>query len=142
MSADDKPDSVLFMGATPEQISTLADHLVWFENPGWLHRKSDAVLIADLAVYYVSGSVLTAPGQQRRAYDYAHGLRRELTRRKLLPVPDLRIPRCEVCKHGTEKLFATAADTHGIVNSSGETVFPNVCVRCWSRLHRDSEESE
>jgi hypothetical protein len=138
-----KPDSVLFMGATVEQINTLVDHLSWYTSPGWLRRAPDARLITDLVVYHVSGATLDrSSGKSGKAYDYAHELRRELARRKLMPVPDMRIPRCEVCKHGTEKLFATSAATHDIVNGEEKAIFPNLCARCWSSLHRDSNESE
>jgi hypothetical protein len=129
-----KPDSVTFMGATPEQVATLADHVGRYGQIGWLRRRGDALLIADLAVYQVAGSTLTGPGQQRKAYDYAHALRRELAERKLLPVPDMRIPRCGVCKHGTERLFRAGPETHRITTGAG------LCVRCWSDLHNDNEE--
>lgn len=140
----EKPDSTLFLGATPEQISTLADHLDRAQGIGWLGRRADTLLIADLAVYQVAGSTLSKPGQQRLAYNYGHELRRELARRKLFPIPSLNIPRCQICKHGTEKLFATTEATHDIVNSNDEDerIFPDLCVRCWSSLHKDSEESE
>jgi hypothetical protein len=140
----DKPDTALFMGATPEQVSTLVSHLSWYTSPGWIRRAPDAKLIADLVVYHVAGGTLGSPGQQRKAYDYAHELRRELSRRKLMPVPDMRIPRCEVCHHGTERLFATSEATHNIVSSNDEEkrIFPNLCVRCWDRLHTDSNETE
>lgn len=138
-----KPDSVLFMGASAEQIATLANHLQWYASPGWMRRKDDALLVADLVTYQVAGSTLQTPGQQRKAYDYAHELRRELSRRKLMPVADLRIPRCSVCKHGTEKLFATTEATHNIVDDDDEKkIFPPLCVRCWSRLHVDSDEED
>lgn len=139
-----KPDSTTFMGATPEQIAALADHMDRARGIGWLRRRGDTVLITDLMVYEVSGSTLTKPGQQNLAYEYAHELRRELARRKLFPVPSMRIPRCEVCSHGTERLFPTTEATHNIVSTHDESerIFPKVCVRCWSRLHVDTEDGE
>ena len=140
-----KPDSVLFMGPSADQTEVLATHMrLSGHQPWWTRKQPDGTLVTDLSVYYAAGSTLRDPGQQRKAYDYAHELRRELARRKLLPVPDLKIPRCEVCHHGTEKLFATTEATHTIVDSRDETkmIFPNLCVQCWSRLHNDSPESE
>lgn len=136
------PDTTTFMGATPEQVTTLVEHTLRYTSPGWMRRQDDALLVADLSVYQVAGSTLTGPGQQLRAHNYAHALRRELSRRRLLPVPDLGIPRCGVCRHGTEKLFRTSLDTHDIVGSNGDRCTSDLCVRCWSRLHVDNEESE
>lgn len=137
-----KPDTTTFMGATPEQVAALADHMRRAIGIGWIRRAPAVKLVTDLMVYEVAGSTLTLPGQQRLAYEYAHELRRELSRRKLLPVLSLRIPRCEVCKHGTERLFPTTPATHNIVGSNGEPVDARVCVRCWSRLHVDSDKEE
>lgn len=137
-----KPDSTTFMGATPEQIAALADHMDRAKGIGWLRRRGDTILVTDLSVYEVSGSTLNKPGQQHLAYEYAHELRRELARRKLLPVPSMRIPRCEVCRHRTERLFPTTPATHNIVGSNEEPTNANVCVRCWNRLHVDSEDGE
>lgn len=145
---ESKPDTTLFLGATPEQVSTLVSHLTSYGSPGWIRRAPDAKLIADMMVYGVANlrglpSGRTGVPAENLAYDYAHELRRELSRRKLPPVPDLRIPRCEICKHGTERLFPTTPATHNIVGSDGKPVNAKVCVRCWSGLHTgDSEESE
>jgi hypothetical protein len=140
-----KPDSVLFMGATAEELESLARHAGSARGVGWLRRATDEKLMTDLMTdlrtYEAAGSTLDNLGQQRLAYDYAHALRNEISRRKLwskLP-PSRHIPRCEVCQHGTEKLFRAHKSTHDIVNNEGEEIFPALCVRCWSELHVDAE---
>lgn len=136
-----KPDTTLFMGAPLAARMMLAGHLDWYTQPGWIRRKADSTLLADLQTYEASGPLIPRE-RQRKAYDYAHDLHEEINRRKLTPLPSLRIPRCEVCSHGTEKLFATSKATHDIRDQHDSTkrVYPNLCVRCWSRLHIDSEE--
>ena len=139
-----KPDSTLYLGATPDEISLLVSGMKRATGIGGLRRAADDRLMADLRIYEVSGATLRAPGQQRLAYDYAHALRNEISHRKLWPKlpPSRCIPRCEVCSHGTERLFATTAATHDIVDSSDKTIYPNLCVRCWSRLHKEDEETD
>lgn len=136
-----KPDTVTFMGAPEGAFLMLAGHLDWYAQPGWMQRKADSTLLADLQTYEVAGSLI-ARNRQRAAYDYAHDLRREINRRKLTPLPSLRIPRCGVCSHGTEQLFSTSEATHDLRDEHDENkrVYPNLCVRCWSRLHIDSNE--
>lgn len=141
-----KPDTALYLGATSEEITRLTTHGKAAAGIGWLRRAGDETIIADLGVYEVAGATLNAPGQQRLLYDYAHELRNEISRRDLwlkMP-PSRRIPRCEVCRHGAERLFKTTATTHDIVDSNDETkkIYPNLCARCWSRLHKESEETE
>lgn len=141
-----KPDTRLYLGATPKEIATLADHMHRVTGIGWLRRVTDEKLMTDLRVYEAAGATLNGLGQQHRAYEYGHALRNEIALRKLWPKlpPSRRIPRCGVCSHGTERLFPTTAATHDIVSSDDEskTIYPNVCVRCWSRLHKESEETD
>jgi len=131
----------LFMGATSEEVAGLRSLIKWYDSPGWLRRRTDDRLLSALSLYEVAGATLDRR-ESGRAYDTAHEIRREIGRRKLTPLPSRRIPRCEVCKHGTEKLFATSEATHDITGRNDEKICPNLCVRCWSRLHKDSEESE
>jgi hypothetical protein len=135
------PDSTLFLGATPEEMARLRSLIPMRGQPGWIRRRPDDRLLTWLSVYELAGKTL---GHQESsdAYNCAHMVRAEIQRRGLAPLPSRRIPRCQVCHHGTEKLFATSKATHDIADSNDESrrVFPNLCARCWSDLHRDSEE--
>lgn len=70
-------------------------------------------------------------------YDFHHEINRELQKRGSF-ARSLGILRCEVCSHGTERLWETSTETHSI-EKYGEPVSAFVCSRCWSSTYTNEE---
>ena len=124
------------MGATPAEVALLRTALMRPNDPARIRRASDETVIEHMTLVDLLSAAYTGDPLSKKLYDYTHELSREVNRRKL-KWTSRRIPRCEVCKHGTEKLFLTTVDTYSIDENT--EFFPRVCVRCWSRFHKDSE---
>ncbi|TLQ39449.1 hypothetical protein [Streptomyces marianii] len=97
-------------------------------------RMDDATLTRSLQLIELMGDT------SRAVYEYAHALRREMTRRGLVH-RSIAILRCESCSHSTERLFEATQKTHpDMINRSSEPVDSAwFCARCWSG---DSTETE
>lgn len=78
---------------------------------------------------------------RKDVWDYAHAVRREMSRRKLAH-QSIRILRCPVCTHATERLFEATQATHpGLENYADELIESAwFCARCWSRYGVDEWE--
>ncbi|GGU38717.1 hypothetical protein GCM10010289_69480 [Streptomyces violascens] len=90
-------------------------------------RMDNATLTRSLQLIELMGD------DSRAVYEYAHALRREMTRRGLVH-RSIALLRCESCSHRTERLFEATQKTHpGMSNRSSEFVASAwFCVRCWS----------
>jgi hypothetical protein len=82
--------------------------------------------------------------QKHKIYTMCHTVRLELhARSRKEPTPhffSIKLLRCGMCSHGTERLFEATGETHNIVNRDDEpikSVF--VCARCWSDYMTEEE---
>lgn len=66
--------------------------------------------------------------------DFLHVLRRELHRRPdRRPYVSVRIIRCGMCSHASERLWEATGETHTIVDHNDEPISAvMLCARCWS----------
>lgn len=101
------------------------------------------------ALYEHSQRVLDA----RRGYPLPEGIRErhraELALEPLLTRSGTIIFRmddqCVRCQQGRPELFYATSETHRVINRSGDPVKEDrcwLCVRCWSELKRDEDDSE
>jgi len=74
------------------------------------------------------------PGVEGQIVDFLHVLRRELRGRPdRRPFTTIRVPRCSICSHASERLWEATGETHNITERDGEpAVSAFVCARCWS----------
>lgn len=129
-----------YRGTTGEELSALrvllANSLPY--TRGYWNRRSDEWVLRQLQLLELTDISRWGRGANTAAYNWARALRRELDRRKLTWVP-VSILRCEVCAHGTERLWEAPPETHGIRDRSDELCTAFVCARCWSDRLNDGE---
>lgn len=111
----------------------------WTFRAQWERMTDDTVIRQVQLVEILRGD----DARTKAVYDYAHELRREMSRRGLVH-RSIAVLRCEGCSHASERLFEATQTTHpGMVNRSGDTVDSAwFCARCWSGDNSDGEDED
>jgi hypothetical protein len=65
-----------------------------------------------------------------KIYDYTRWLREEMNRRKITH-KSIKLPRCGLCSHASERLWEVTPETHNIIEHD-KPWSGFVCSRCWS----------
>lgn len=126
---------------TAEELSALRVRLA---NPlpsirGYWNRRSDDWVVRQIQLIELADIRRWGREAHTAAYGWTLALMREMNRRGLTRT-SVRLLRCEVCAHGTERLWEATPDTHMIENRSGEICTAFVCAQCWSRCLNEEEE--
>ena len=74
--------------------------------------------------------------------DFLHVLRRELRGREdRRPFDSIRIHRCHLCSHASERLWEITGETHNLIDRNGDPITNAfVCAQCWSRYLPDEND--
>lgn len=124
-------------GITVEELDQVRRELR--EYPRYLRRQWAKLADEDLLRRAQATQLLT--DRSAEAYDGARALRDELRRRGKVFAPmrdSIRIPRCEICRHGSERVFQATQETHDIeFDGAPRAVF--LCVSCWSETRKDDD---
>lgn len=72
-------------------------------------------------------------------YAYAGWVRKECNRRKIKFV-SVKLHRCAMCSHGTERVWEATPETHTITDKSGDPWTGFLCTACWSEYRKDDSE--
>lgn len=76
-----------------------------------------------------------------KAYAYTGWLRRECNRRKIRFV-SIKLHRCAMCSHGTERVWEATPETHTITDKEDKPWTGFLCASCWSTYRKDDEDED
>src|SRR6266498_2243941 len=81
------------------------------------------------------------PGVEGQIVDFLHTLRNELHKRPdRRPFFSVRIIRCGMCSHASERLWEATGETHDIVDRNDEPITSTfLCAQCWSKYLTEEE---
>ena len=83
---------------------------------------------------WFGATVHRTPGLEKQIVDFMHTVRREIDGRPdRRPYRSIRIHRCSMCSHASERVWEATGETHAITDRDDEPVKSAfVCARCWS----------
>lgn len=113
----------------------------------WMNLRKFTVdqLVRWLEVMDWFGSVVhRTPGLEGQVVDFMHVVRRELSKRPdRRPFTSVRVLRCCMCQHATERLWEATGESHNVTERDGEPFKGSafMCARCWSDYLITDEEN-
>lgn len=126
-------------GITDEERATFLREMPRY--PTWL-RGQWAKLTDEQLMRRMQLAQVLADRDRSKAHDNGvRALRGELRRRSMVFAPardGILIPRCEICSHGSERVFQASSETHDIERND-EPCVAFLCVRCWSELRKEED---